>query len=137
MNKNGKILHYSERVIIERILLGNVWLITGVSTLYHTTWSLVMLILSLSAIVYSILKITCSNVEAADEMAEQNINKAKSFASDLMRLLSCCAAILAILFLRDVTLTLNLSTLVPAIVFFVMGCHSLITGLAFRKFEGV
>lgn len=96
-----------------------------------------MLILSLSAIVYSILKITCSNVEAADEMAEQNINKAKSFASDLMRLLSCCAAILAILFLRDVTLTLNLSTLVPAIVFFVMGCHSLITGLAFRKFEGV
>lgn len=137
MNKNGKVLHYSERVIIERILLGNVWLITGVSTLYHTTWSLVMLILSLSAIVYSILKITCSNVEAADEMAEQNINKAKSFASDLMRLLSCCAAILAILFLRDVTLTLNLSTLVPAIVFFVMGCHSLITGLAFRKFEGV
>lgn len=137
MNKNGKVLHYSERVIIERILLGNVWLITGVSTLYHTTWSLVMLILSLSAIVYSILKITCSNVEAADEMAEQNINKAKSFASDLMRLLSCCAAILAILFLRDVTLTLNLSTLVPAVVFFVMGCHSLITGLAFRKFEGV
>lgn len=135
MKKKGKLLLYSERVKLEKIVLGSLWAISGVSSLFNSTLGLILQILSLTTIVYTLVRVSCTKAESADEMADQNMNKAKAVASDYMLMLFCCVAIIAILFLRDTTLSIGLNQLIPAVVFFVMGCHSVITGLAFRKFE--
>lgn len=135
MRKKDKLLLYSERVKLEKILLGSLWAVSGISSLFNSTLSLILQILSLSTVVYTLVRVSFAKAESADEMAEQNMNKAKAVASDCMLMLSCCTAIIAILFLRNTTLSIGMNQLIPAVVFFVMGCHSVITGLAFRKFE--
>ncbi len=135
MKKNGKLLLFSERVRLEKILLGSLWTASGVSSLFNSTLGLILQILSLTTIVYTLVRVSFAKAESADEMAEQNMNKAKAVASDYMLMLFCCIAIIAILFLRNITLAISLNQLIPAVVLFVMGCHSVITGLAFRKFE--
>lgn len=135
MKKKDKLLLYSERVKLEKIVLGSLWAVSGVASLSNSIVASISQIISMATIVYTLVRIHYAKVEAADEMAEQNMNKAQAFASNYMLLLSCCVAIIAILFLRDVTLSISLSKLIPTVVFFVMGCHSVITGLAFRKFE--
>lgn len=135
MRKKDKLLLYSERVKLEKILLGSLWAVSGISSLFNSTLSHILQILSLSTIVYTLVRVSFAKAESADEMAEQNMNKAKAVASDCMLMLSCCTAIIAMLFLRNTTLSIGISQLIPAVVFFVMGCHSVITGLAFRKFE--
>lgn len=135
MNKKDRILRYSERVKIEKIILGSLWMIAGASSWINSIWCLILRILSCGTIVYTWVRVSLAKVEAADEMADQNMNKAKAYASDLGSLLSCCAAIFAILFLRNTTVSISLGDLIPDVVFFVMGCNCLITGLAFRKYE--
>lgn len=135
MRKKDKLLLYSERVKLEKILLGSLWAVSGISSLFNSTLSLILQILSLSTVVYTLVRVSFAKAESADEMAEQNMNKAKAVASDCMLMLSCCTAIIAILFLRNTTLSIGMNQLIPAVVFFVMGCHSVITGLAFRKLE--
>lgn len=135
MKKKDKLLLYSERVKLEKIVLGSLWAVSGASSLFNNTFSLILQILSMITIVYTLVRVSFAKTESADEMAEQNMNKAKAVASDYLLLLSCCIAIIAILFLRNITLSVSLNQLIPAAVFFIMGCHSVITGIAFRKFE--
>lgn len=135
MKKKNKLLLYSEQVKLEKIVLGSLWAVSGVSSLFNSTLSLILQILSSATIVYTLVRMYFVKAESADEMADQNMNKAKAVASDYMLMLSCCIAIIAMLFLRNTTLSISLNQLIPAVVFFVMGCHSVITGLAFRKFE--
>lgn len=135
MRMKDKLLLYSERVKLEKILLGSLWAVSGISSLFNSTLSLILQILSLSTVVYTLVRVSFAKAESADEMAELNMNKAKAVASDCMLMLSCCTAIIAILFLRNTTLSIGMNQLIPAVVFFVMGSHSVITGLAFRKFE--
>lgn len=103
--------------------------------MFNSIVASILQILSMATIAYTLVRVSFAKAESADEMAEQNMNKAKVVASDCMLMLSCCTAIIAILFLRNTTLSIGLNQLIPAVVFFVMGCHSVITGLAFRKFE--
>ncbi len=135
MKKKGKLLLYSDRVKIEKIVLGSLWAVSGVASLFNSIVASILQILSMATIVYTLVRVSFAKTEDADEMAEQNMNKAKAVASDCMLMLSCCTAIIAMLFLRNTTLSIGLNQLIPAVVFFVMGCHSVITGLAFRKFE--
>lgn len=135
MKKKDKLLLYSERVKIEKIVLGSLWVVSGVSYLFNSTLSLILQILSSVTIVYTLVRVYCAKAEAADEMAEQNMNKAKAVASDYMLLLSSCIGIIAILFLRNITSPISLDRLIPSVVFLVMGCQFIITGLAFRKYE--
>lgn len=135
MKRKDKLLLYSERVKLEKILLGSLWAVSGVCSLFDSILSLSMQILSMTTIIYTIVRVSCAKAESTDEMADQNMNKAKAIASDYMLMLSCCIAIIAILFFRNITLAIGLNQLIPAVVFFVMGCHYVITGLAFRKFE--
>lgn len=135
MKNKEKLLRYSERVKIEKIVLGSLWLVSGVCSLFNNIFCLILQILSMATIIYTIIRVYCAKVESADEMADQNMNRAKAVASDYINIFSCCAAIIAMLFLQNITLSITLNHLIPAVVFFVMGCHSVITGLAFRKFE--
>lgn len=135
MKKKEKLLLYSERVKIEKLALGSLWIISGVSSLFNCIFNLILQILSSATIVYALARLSCTKTESADEMADQNMNKAKALASDYMLFLSCFASIFSVLFLRNTTLSISLSQLIPAVVSLLMGCHSVITGLAFRKFE--
>lgn len=130
-----KTLYYSDRVKLEKIFLGIIWLISGIFGFFDGILSLVMQIAASITCIYVLLKISTTKKEKADEMAEQNMNRAKALALDHMQIVYCCLAIIAIIFLRNVELSIGLNKVIPNITFIAMGINQLIVGFAFRKFE--
>ena len=130
-----KTLYYSDRVKLEKIFLGIIWLISGILGFFDGILSLVMQIAASITCIYALIKISISRKENADEMAEQNMNRAKALALDYMQIVYCCLAIVAIIFLRNVELSIGLNKIIPNITFIAMGINQLIVGFAFRKFE--
>ena len=130
-----KTLYYSDRVMLEKIFLGIIWLISGIFGFFDGILSLVMQIAASITCIYVLLKISTTKKEKADEMAEQNMNRAKALALDHMQIVYCCLAIIAIIFLRNVELSIGLNKVIPNITFIAMGINQLIVGFAFRKFE--
>ena len=130
-----KTLYYSDRVKLEKIFLGIIWLISGILGFFDGILSLVMQIAASITCIYALIKISISKKENADEMAEQNMNRAKALALDYMQIVYCCLAIIAIIFLRNVELSIGLNKIIPNITFIAMGINQLIVGFAFRKFE--
>ena len=63
------------------------------------------------------------------------MNRAKALALDYMQIVYCCLAIIAIIFLRNVELSIGLNKIIPNITFIAMGINQLFVGFAFRKFE--
>ncbi len=135
MKRKDNFLPYSEQVKIEKIVAGSLWAVTGIFSMFNSVLCLILRMLSSVAIIYTLEKMFCRKAEPADEMAEQNLNKAKAVASDYILCPSLFVAPIASLFLRNTTLSFDLGNLIPAAVFFVVGCHSLITGMVFRKLE--
>lgn len=130
-----KTLYYSDRVKLEKTFLGLVWLISGILGFVDGIISLVMQAAASITCIYTLLKISTAKKEDADEMAEQNMNRAKALALDYMQIVYCCLAIAAILFLRNFELSIGLNKIIPNITFIAMGINQLIVGFAFRKFE--
>ena len=130
-----KTLYYSDRVKLEKIFFGIIWLISGILGFFDGILSLVMQIAASITCIYALIKISISKKENADEMAEQNMNRAKALALDYMQIVYCCLAIIAIIFLRNVELSIGLNKVIPNITFIAMGINQLIVGFAFRKFE--
>ena len=130
-----KTLYYSDRVKLEKIFLGIIWLISGILGFFDGILSLVMQIAASITCIYALIKISISKKENADEMAEQNMNRAKALALDYMQIVYCCLAIIAIIFLRNVELSIGLNKIIPNITFITMGINQLFVGFAFRKFE--
>ena len=130
-----KTLYYSDRVKLEKIFLGIIWLISGILGFFDGILSLVMQIAASITCIYALIKISISKKENADEMAEQNMNRAKALALDYMQIVYCCLAIIAIIFLRNVELSIGLNKIIPNITFIAMGINQLFVGFAFRKFE--
>ena len=130
-----KTLYYSDRVKLEKTFLGLIWLISGILGFFDGILSLVMQIAASFTCIYALLKISTAKKEKADEMAEQNMNRAKALALDYMQIVYCCLAIIAIIFLRNVELSIGLNKIIPNITFIAMGINQLLVGFAFRKFE--
>ena len=130
-----KTLYYSDRVKLENTFLGLIWLITGLLGFWDSLISLAMKVVTMIACSYTLFKVMKAQKENADEMAEQNINRAKAFASDYTQITYCVLAIVAMLFLHDVELSVDLGKIIPNITFICMGINHLVVGLAFRKFE--
>lgn len=130
-----KTLYYSDRVKLEKIFLGIIWLISGILGFFDGILSLVMQIAASITCIYALIKISISKKENADEMAEQNMNRAKALALDYMQIVYCCLAIIAFIFLRNVELSIGLNKIIPNITFITMGINQLFVGFAFRKFE--
>ena len=130
-----KTLYYSDRVKLEKTFLGLIWLISGILGFFDGILSLVMQIAASITCIYALLKISTAKKEKADEMAEQNMNRAKALALDHMQIVYCCLAIIAIIFLRNVELSIGLNKIIPNITFIAMGINQLFVGFAFRKFE--
>ena len=130
-----KTLYYSDRVKLEKTFLGLIWLITGLLGFWDSLISLAMKVVTMIACSYTLLKVIRSKKENEDEMAEQNINRAKAFTSDYTQITCCVLAIVAMLFLNGVELSVDLGKIIPNITFICMGINHLVVGFAFRKFE--
>lgn len=130
-----KTLYYSDRVKLEKTFLGLIWLISGILGFFDSIISLVMQAAASITCIYALIKISTAKKENADEMAEQNMNRAKALALDYMQIVYCGVAIIAIIFLRNVELSIGLNKIIPNITFIAMGINQLIVGFAFRKFE--
>lgn len=135
MKTNKKILRYSQRVLLEKVITGSALLLSGICCFFTGIFPLVGAGTSLAVMIYSILRVLLSRAEQADEMAEQNMNKATAFASRALSIALCLAVIAAILFLREAPDTPTLRRLVPAVAFLALGSNDLLTGLVFRKLE--
>ena len=79
-----KTLYYSDRVKLEKTFLGLIWLISGILGFVDGIISLVMQAAASITCIYTLLKISTAKKEDADEMAEQNMNRAKALALDYM-----------------------------------------------------
>lgn len=130
-----KKLYYSDRVKLEKTFLGVVWTISGVLGFWDGIISLVMQAIASVICIYTLLRVSFAQKEDADEMAEQNMNRAKALTHDYMQIVYCCFAIAAILFLKNMKLAVSLSELIPNITFIVLGINHLVVGLTFRKLE--
>lgn len=130
-----KTMYYSERVKLEKTFLGIIWLASGVLGFFDGIISLIMQAMASITCVYTLLKVSRAKKEEADEMAEQNMNRAKALAFDYMQIVYCCLAIVAILLLKNVELSIGLNKIIPNITFIAMGVNHLFVGLVFRKFE--
>lgn len=135
MKNQEKVLRYSDRVKAEKLLLGFIWLISGVLFCFDNIVSLVMQVVACITCIYTLIRVSFSKKEEADEMAEQNMNRAKASALDWMQIVYYCLAIAAILFLRNVELSVCLNEIIPAVMFIGLGINQLIVGFTFRKFE--
>ena len=130
-----KTLSYSDQVKLEKIFLGIIWFIVGVLSFADGIPSLIIQAIAAITCILTLLGVSTAKKENADEMAEQNMNRAKALASDYMLIIYCCIAIFSILFLNNVEFSISLSQIIPGITFMILGTHHLIVGLAFRKFE--
>lgn len=135
MNTNKKILRYCQRVWLEKIITGSALLFASICCFFTGILPLVGEGISLVVMLYSILRVLLSRTEPADEMAVQNMNRAKAFASDALSFVLCLVVMASILFLRQAPDTPALRRLIPAVAFLSLGSNNLLTGLAFRKLE--
>lgn len=134
MKKSKKIMSYSEQVKAET-LLGVLWIITGIASCFQNLIALIMVVIALIVLICWVIKMHTVKRENADEMAKQNIYRAKSFAMHVMRIISGCAVIASIIFLKDVEVSVGLSKIIPAVSFICMGMNDILVGIAFRKYE--
>ena len=130
-----KTLSYTNRVKLEKIFLGIIWTVSGIVGFFDSIPALVVQIIAFAACIYTLLKISFMKKEGADEMAEQNMNRAKAMTFDCMLLAYCCVSLFALLFLREVNLTISLSQIISNLTFLSMGITHLAVGLIFRKYE--
>lgn len=134
--KKGKIMRYTKRMDIENFVIGTLWVVCSALVWNDSILGKTMNCIALLALIYSLLAIIFAKTEKADEMAEQNLNRAKAFALECMLLLGCLVAIVALMFLDDVVLNVNIDKLIRSFLYAEVGVCRLLTGFAFRKYEG-
>ena len=88
-----------------------------------------------AACFYTIVRVLFTKTEKADEMAEENINRAKSRTMDYMLLVYCLMAFAAVILVEHVDISVSMISLILNITFIILGMNKLIIGLLFKKYE--
>lgn len=135
MKQKKKVYRYSERIMVENLLVGVLWFFASVCAFVDETLGTIINLLVLAVYGYAMFRRFSSRVENADEMAEQNQNKAEAFAGGIVMLLLALAGIASILFLRDIKVGMTWSKLIPSIFGLCLGIHHVSVALWFKKLE--
>ena len=73
--------------------------------------------------------------EKADEMAQENINRAKACTLEYMELVCCIFTVIAMTLFAGIDLPVSLSTFLSSVCFVFVGCSKLLTGILYKRYE--
>jgi len=136
--KRKKEMSFAEQIHTLKTERGIIWIIVGVLNCFDSAIMSVLRIIALVFCIIEIFRVSRAKRENSDEMAEENLEKAKARTLDLMHnvfLLSSIIAMSAAFILDKGVVAVNWTKTVPVVFFIIYGIEELLTGLIFRKME--
>ena len=137
MNSKEK-LSITNQFRIRYFLHGCTWIIAGVFKFFDNSPCRIICSISLAISVFLLVKFMFANRELKDEMAEQNLYKAKAAAMDLFRIGICVVLLIFVTLNRffDAALgEVNIYSVIVPILFIEMGIENLLIGVYFNHFD--
>ena len=128
------------QTFLGKTMVGIVWIIAGIMHCFDSIAILfVRLLLSATAVILLVVVLR-SNVEHLDEMAKDNMMRAKAKTCEVMQLIFFILAIvlIAAAFLQtwlEFEISVNLLNFATTVVFCLIGIQYFLTGVFFRKLE--
>ena len=130
---------YTAYVKNESIYSGILFIICGIVSFIggfvENVFVLSLLAIVTATNVFTMAKSTFGKWEKADEMAQENINRAKARALDYMELVCCIFTTITITLFASVDLPVSLPTFLASVGFIFVGCSKLLTGILYKRYE--
>ena len=130
---------YTAYVKNESIYSGMLYIACGIVSfvggLVQNVFVLGALIIVAATHVFTRVKSSFEKWEKADEMAQENINRAKARALEYMELACCMFTVIAMLLFAGIDLPVSLPTFLSSVCFIFVGCSKLLTGILYKKYE--
>lgn len=130
-----KSMSYAEQIRLLKVVSGIAWIVVGISGCFENIVCSIIQILALLVCIINIVRVSVAKKENSDEMADENLCKAKAKTLDIMHGVFCVIAIAAMFVFGRNTITLDWTKAIPAVFFIVLGVAELSVGVAFRKLE--
>ena len=133
--KTLRTMSFAEQIRTIKFVNGHAWIMAGIFGCFDNVICRIFQILALLVGMINIFYVFAAKGERSDEMADENLCKAKANALDKMQRIFCFIAILAMLTNGEITITLDWPRVIPAVLFILLGVQDLIVGRTFRKLE--
>ena len=130
-----KSMSYAEQIRMLKVVSGIAWIVVGIFGCFENVVCSIIQILALLVCIINIVRVSVAKKENSDEMADENLCKAKAKTLDIMHGIFCVIAIAAMFIFGRNTITLDWTKAIPAVFFIVLGVAELSVGVAFRKLE--
>ena len=130
-----KSMSFAEQIRLLKVISGVAWIVVGISGCFENIICSIIQVLALLVCITNIVRVSVAKKENSDEMADENLCKAKAKTLDMMHGIFCVIAIAAMFILGRNTITLDWSEVIPAAFFILLGVEELSVGVAFRKLE--
>lgn len=135
---NKKELSVTKQIRIRYAMHGIAWMVTGLFKFFDNIPCRCISIIALIISVFLLVKFLFADREMEDEMAEQNLYKAKAATLDILKIIVCVALIImtAIDFVFEIELlSANLKNIIVPILFIIMGIENLLIGVIFNHYD--
>ena len=130
---------YTAYVKYESIYNGMLYILCGIISfiggLMENVFVLGALVIIAAINVFTRAKSSFGKWEKADEMAQENINRAKACTLEYMELVCCIFTVTAMTLFAGIDLPVSLSTFCSSVCFVFLGCSKLLTGILYKKYE--
>ena len=135
--KTLRTMSFAEQIRTIKFVNGHAWIMAGIFGCFDNMICRIFQILALLVGIINVFYVFAAKGESSDEMADENLCKAKANALDNTQRIFCFIAILAMLISKKnaITITLDWSRVIPAVFFILLGVQDLIVGRTFRKLE--
>lgn len=133
--KKNETMSYADQIHMLNAVRGILWIFIGVLSCFESLVCTGLQILMLLICGGIIVRVAMAKREASDEMAQENLCRAKAIALDVMHGCFCIISIVAMILLRGKTAEVDWAKVIPAVFFMILGVEELIVGIAFRKLE--
>ena len=126
---------YTEQVKYDNIILGALLALLGCLCLIPKPIGLALEAIGAILHILLLVKLVTAKREKPDEMAQQNIDRAKSRAMDYMALVMTVFAAIGIIVFSFVDLPVRLTSFITSSTLIWVGCSRLLIGLLYLKYE--
>lgn len=133
-----KPMRITEQIKLLKVVSGIAWIITGIFSCFENVVCSVIQLLAVIVSMMIVIRVSVAQKEYPDEMADENLCKAKAQTLDIMHIIFMAAsivAIMAILILGIENIALSWPKVIPGIFFFTTGVEDLCVGIAFQRLE--
>ncbi len=134
MNKTE--MSVGKQIKYEYTINGALFIAAGIFYIFDNMPCKILFIVCACSSIYALTKSTTSPKEAKDEMAKQNLSRAKACTLTRSHLILCIIMLFLFFFLDfPISDTINWKKLILPFLFIVSGFMELSTGYQFKKFE--